>query len=56
MKSRAVGVESTIKNALGQESLSRELTKHADVGLDVGDVTFTPTKLPGLTPDTLTPK
>src|SRR5437016_2608782 len=56
MKSRAVGAESSSKNALGHESLSREATRHADIGLALGVVTCTATNAPGFTPDTATPK
>ena len=54
MKSRiGCGVPS-IRNAFGQESLSRELTRHGDEGVVAGDVIFTVTKTPGFTPATVT--
>src|SRR5438094_7251759 len=56
MKSCAVGAESTSRNAFGQESLSRELTRHDDDALRDGAVSFTATNTPGLTPETSTPK
>ena len=56
MKSCAVGVASVSKNAFGQESLSRELTRHGEAVVVVGEVMLTDTKAPGLTPETDTPK
>ena len=55
IKSWAMG-ESSSGNAFGHESLSRELTRQADMAVTVGDTTLIATKAPGLTPATVTPK
>ena len=52
MKSRAVAVPPVRVSALGQKSLSPELTRQADAAVADGAVTRTATKLPGGTPDT----
>ncbi len=52
MKSRAVAVPPVSASALGQKSLSPELTRQADAAVAAGAVTRTVTKLPGVTPDT----
>src|SRR5829696_1665638 len=56
MKSRAVAVPPVSVSALGQKSLSPELTRQADAAVADGAVTRTVTKLPGVTPDTVAPK
>ena len=56
MKSPIGCGDPSIRNAFGQESLSRELTRQADDGLADGDVVFTVTKAPGFTPETVTLK
>ena len=55
MKSLALGAASS-GNARGHASLSRELNKHVDSELGVGDATHIATNAPGLTPDTFTLK
>jgi len=56
MKSRTVDAGPSSRNALGHESLSRELTRHGDAAVGAGNVSFIVTKSPGLTPETATPK
>jgi hypothetical protein len=56
IRSRAKGMASRSVNALGQESLSVELTRHDESGLAVGEATLIATKAFCLMPDTATPK
>jgi hypothetical protein len=51
-KSRAVALEPVRVRALGQKSLSPELTRHGEVPVAEGAVTRTATKSPGVTPET----
>ncbi len=52
IRSLAASEAPSSRNALGHESLSRELTRHADIAVTVGDVTLIATKSPGATPAT----
>src|SRR5437016_1130698 len=56
IKSCTLTGEPSSGNAFGHESLSRELTTHAETAVTVGVTTLTDTKSPGLMPATETPK